>query len=173
MKQQNLNKIRNYNEQPRSNHEPRDQAFKATLEFTQSDYDANPTKQSEADACDINNIMKRYEATGFLPDSSGRVPQFGDFSTMTTFQEALEIVASAQSSFFALPALIRAKFENDPAKFLGYVEQAYTDPGVAEDLVKMGLAVERPETPAKVLQDIRENTKIKKPQPDSTASKGE
>lgn len=140
MKQQNLKEQRNYNLHPRSAAEGSDPNYRADISF---EGEVSLTKQSEAEACDINVIMKRYEATGFLPQSDGRTPQYGDFSTMETFQEALHIVSSANASFYALPAEIRARFQNDPAQFLGYVEEGMRDPKVNQELVDMGLAMPR------------------------------
>lgn len=99
------------------------------------------TKQSEADACDINNIMKQYEATGRLPDLIMRDPIYADFSDMGTYQEAMNIVAHANEQFNALDARVREQFDNDPAKFLKFAE----DPKNIEALVDMGLATKREE----------------------------
>ena len=55
------------------------------------------------------------------------------------FQEAMEIVELAKLQFAALDAHVRKRFDNDPAKFLEFAE----DPKNGQELVKMGLAVER------------------------------
>lgn len=170
MKQESLKKIRNYRENPRAAHEPNDTNHRGGISF---EGQVSLAKQSEAESCDINLIMKKYEATGWLPDNDGRTPTYGDFSTLETFQEALSIVSSAQSAFHALPAEIRAKFSNDPARLVEYVERAQSDGEIAADLVKMGLAEERPEEPGKLLKEIRDFTRPKAPkskqEPDSSA----
>lgn len=135
-----------------------------------------PTKQSEKDSCDINKIMERYEATGLLPDLIQREPQYGDFSDAATFHEAMDIVAHANAQFSALPASVRERFGNDPAKFLAFIEKAENDDSAKKELIEMGLAEERkpaPETQEDILKAIRENTKPSKtPQtPASGASK--
>lgn len=179
MAQQKLKEIRNYRANPRSAHEEPDPNHREDILFTQSDYDASPTKQSDAEAADINFIMKRYEQTGLLPDAEGRRPIVGDFSTMETYHEAMQVVAEANSSFFALPAEIRAKFQNDPGQFLAYVEKAPTDKEIATDLVKMGLAVQREqekESTDDILRGIRDGihrADLTKQQKPSGASKEE
>lgn len=116
------------------------------------------TKQSEAESCDINQIMKRYEATGLLPDMIDRNPVWGDFSDMATFHEAQEIVAKATEQFNSLDAHIRKEFGNDPARFLEFCE----DPKNIPRLVDMGLATVTEPLPT---------PEITKPEGKSTASK--
>lgn len=154
MKQQKLTEIRDYQKSPRAYWEEPDKNYRSDIDFTG---EVSLTKQSEAEACDINNIMKKYEATGLLPDSSGRQPYYGDFSTMETFQEALHIVSEANSVFHSLPAEIRAKFQNDPAQFLGFIEKSSQTQDGVKELVDLGLAVEKTESSEKVLKDIRDD----------------
>ena len=78
------------------------------------------TKQSFKDECDVNVIMRRYERTGVLP-TDGTEPQYGD-ATGADFQAAQLLVAEARSRFFALPARVRDRFENDPGTFLAFME---------------------------------------------------
>lgn len=66
--------------------------------------------------------------------------QYGDFSTMETYQEAMGIVADAKALFDALPARVREQFGNDPAKLLEAVELAEKDPKMSQHLVDLGLA---------------------------------
>jgi len=102
--------------------------------------DKGRTKQSMKDECDINKITARYERTGALPDMIREDPQYGDFSDVPSFQEALHLVSLAETQFGALDARVRARFENDPAQFLAFA----TDPANLGEMVKLGLAVERP-----------------------------
>lgn len=101
------------------------------------------TRQAFKDECDINNILKRYEKTGTLPDLIKQNPQYGDFSTAGTFQESLEIVRHSERQFSALPSAVRERFGNDPAKFLEFATNKQNN----EELVKMGLATARTPTP--------------------------
>lgn len=164
--QAELPEQRDYLANPRAAHE-RDPDHRGDLRFTDEDYEQCPTKQSEAEACDINNIMARYQATGLLPEIQRREPSFGDFSTMETLQEAMAIVAQANSQFAALPSAVREKFANNPAEFLKFVD----DPKNNDALVEMGLAERPKESADQILKDIRENTKKPAKTPDSSASK--
>lgn len=80
------------------------------------------TKDSFKDECDINKIMKKYLRYGQLPALVQREPQYGDFSEVPDYQEALEIVHRAEVAFSALPAAVRRECENDPAVFLERVQ---------------------------------------------------
>lgn len=111
------------------------------------------TKQSFKDECDINTIMKKYQSTGQLPFLIQSQPQYGDFSDVASFQEAMHIVQHANEQFENLSAEIRNRFRNDPALFLQFCE----DPQNGEELVRLGLATKReganpPPAPSKTPQ---------------------
>lgn len=131
-----------------------------------SQYDARPelasdldfandkglTKQADARDADINNIFKRLEKGGALPDMIAREPRYGDFSAVPDYQEALNIVRHADEQFSNLPVELRNRFENNPEKFLAFV----TDEANADEIEKMGLmkpeAVERRKQASKEAQ---------------------
>lgn len=102
--------------------------------------DKGKTVQSDAESCDINRIMKRYEKTGALPDMIVRNATYGDFAEVPDFQEALNIVRKAELQFNSLEASIRNRFNNNPAEFLAFVN----DPSNMDEMIKMGLAVKKP-----------------------------
>lgn len=110
---------------------------------TPREWSPSMTKQAEMAGCDINYIMKRYEEHGILPGLIKENPQFGDFSDPLTYKESLDLVQFAQDQFMALHASVRARFDNDPAKFLEFADNAAN----AEEMAAMGLmkpeAVER------------------------------
>lgn len=91
------------------------------------------TKQSFKDECDINNIMRRYAVTGVIEHLSQREPQYID-TTGAEFMDAMLVVAEAKTRFAELPAEIRNRFENDPAKLLDFVH----DPENLEESIKWG-----------------------------------
>lgn len=101
------------------------------------------TKQEFKDECDINMLMKRYKATGLFPQYPDATPRYVSNIGMPDFQEALEIVRVAESEFAALNSELRKRFDNDPAKFLAFVN----DSANADELVKLGLR-EAPKPPA-------------------------
>lgn len=92
------------------------------------------TQQSFRDECDINNILRKFNATGQLPAGSVQ-PQYGDFSGITDYQSALNAVMAAQDSFLALPAKVRAKFSNDPALFVDWA----SDEANKDEMKALGL----------------------------------
>lgn len=94
-------------------------------------------KQSDKDSCDINLIMKRYEATGQLPDLIARDARYGDFSSVPSYQEALEIVSKAEEQFGLLPAVVRDRFANNPEEMLRFCADSRNH----EEMVRMGLAL--------------------------------
>jgi len=91
-------------------------------------------KQSFRDECDINNILRQFNVTGQLPAGSVQ-PQYGDFSGITDYQSALNAVMAAQDSFLALPAKVRARFDNDPALFVDFA----SDEANRDELKALGL----------------------------------
>lgn len=96
--------------------------------------------QSERDECDINIIVRRFGLPGVLP-SGVRQPTYGDFVGVSDYQSALAVIESADESFYAMPADVRARFGNDPAQFVDFC----SDPANLSEMRKLGLAV--PETP--------------------------
>jgi len=79
------------------------------------------TKQSFKDECDINNIMAKFQKTGALTHYMRHAPEYGD-ATQVEYADALNVVANANTMFEELPSSIRKKFDNDPAKFLEFVQ---------------------------------------------------
>lgn len=92
--------------------------------------------QSERDDCDINTIVRRFGLTGSLPVGVRR-PEYGDFVGVSDYREALEALEAADASFYAMPAEVRARFENDPARFVDFC----SDVSNVDEMIKMGLAV--------------------------------
>lgn len=95
-------------------------------------------QQSAAADCDINNLMRKYEKTGVLPERIQREPEYGDFANTVDYQEALNLVLHAQEQFAGLPAPVRARFKNDPAEFLAFTN----DEANLEEMGKLGLLSE-------------------------------
>lgn len=100
-------------------------------------FEPTRTQQHQAAETDINLIVKRFTKTGVLPYARLQ-PLYGDFEAMS-FQEAQLKVRAAQEAFQAIPANIRARFENDPVKFVEFAskEENY------DELVRLKLAEPR------------------------------
>lgn len=99
------------------------------------------TKQCFKDQCDINKIVQRYKKTGRLPDLITGNPSYGDFSTALDYHAACNMVLKAETQFNALPAKVRSRFGNDPAKMLEFV----ADPNNAKEMIELGMAKEKVE----------------------------
>jgi phage internal scaffolding protein len=93
------------------------------------------TLQSMKDLTNINLIMKRFEKTGQITHVNAVQALYGDFSEAKTYQESLNLVMEANDAFLALPAKIRAKFENNPELLVQFIENDAN----YEEAVKLGL----------------------------------
>jgi len=85
--------------------------------------DASLAQQHHKEECDINTILHKFNITGLLPESP-LSPRYGDFSGIGDYHTAMNRVIAAQDEFEALPAQIRARFENDPAKLIEFLENS-------------------------------------------------
>jgi phage internal scaffolding protein len=112
-------------------------------------------QQHYKDECDINTILEKFNITGLLPEQT-LSPRYGDFTGIGDYHTALNRVIAAQDEFEALPAQIRARFENDPAKLIEFLEDENNRPEAEQlGLVDKGAAevVEAPKnTPEKVAE---------------------
>lgn len=91
-------------------------------------------QQQFKEEADINTILERFGRTGELVVPV-RMPQFGDFEQVNDYHSAMNAVRTAQESFDALPAKVRARFNNDPEKFV----LACQDESMRDELVALGL----------------------------------
>ncbi len=92
-------------------------------------------KQSFREESDVNVIMARWRKTGILPTGTAKQPMYGDFSNAVDYQTARQAVDEAETSFMALPAKIRTRFENDPYKLLEFME----NPENAAEAIELGV----------------------------------
>lgn len=100
------------------------------------------TQQNFKEECDINTLVERF-GIGYKMPEGLVAPQYGDFSNIGSFHEALNQIAAARETFEALPANVRDRFQNDPGRFVDFA----IDSKNAKELVDMGLAIKRPEAP--------------------------
>lgn len=103
------------------------------------------TQQHFKEECDVNLIMKRFERTGVLDHLSQFEGKYGDFLDVPQdYHSAVNQVIAAQDMFMTLPGAVRALFENDPGKFLAFVD----DPANHDRMVELGLARAVDQAPA-------------------------
>lgn len=95
-----------------------------------------PTRaqQQFKDEVDINTIARNFGITGRLPENV-RMPSFGDFSDVDDYQSALNAARRASHSFMQMSAEVRARFQNDPQRFLAFC----SDSSNRDEAIKMGL----------------------------------
>lgn len=96
--------------------------------------DASLTQQHFKDETDINNILRQFNITGLLPDQP-LSPRYGDFTGIGDYHGALNAVIAAEDQFMALPATLRARFENDPAQLIDFL----ADENNRSEAEKLGL----------------------------------
>ncbi len=100
------------------------------------------TKQADAQQTDINLIVEHHRETGDLKHISSELAMYGDFSNVPDYQTALNQTIAAQRMFMMLPPAIRSRVENDPVKFVEFIEE----PANAAEAITLGL-LEDPEAP--------------------------
>jgi phage internal scaffolding protein len=83
--------------------------------------DASLAQQQFKDETDINTILRQFNVTGELPNSSIS-PKYGDFSGISDYKTALDRVIAADDEFMSLPATLRARFDNDPANLIEFLD---------------------------------------------------
>ncbi|AYP28786.1 MAG: minor capsid protein [Microviridae sp.] len=97
------------------------------------------TQQHFALDCDLNNMVKRFGIKG-VPVMPIDPSSYGDFSGAPDLREALEIIRDARERFEALPALVRRRFDNNPAELYAFLQ----DETNVEEAVTLGLLTKRP-----------------------------
>lgn len=114
---------------------------KKGITFTQP----SATMQNFKDDADINCIISRFETTGVLVDPAvpvSRVPQFGDFSELPSFQESQNVIVTATNAFNALPSRIRERFGNNPATYFDFVRNLKKGSDEYAEAVRLGIVDE-------------------------------
>lgn len=92
------------------------------------------TRQSEKKDADINVIVDRFTRTGLMPVDE-REQLFIDVSDVGDYRQIRDQINRANDYFMTLDAGVRARFGNDPAKFL----DALVDPANKKQFVDLGI----------------------------------
>lgn len=92
------------------------------------------TEQNHKKECDINLILKKYDKTGLIQHLQKFEGKFGDLTGMD-FKTMQDTIADAKTNFNLLPAEVRSRFENNPAKLLEFME----NPQNREEGIELGL----------------------------------
>jgi phage internal scaffolding protein len=104
--------------------------------------DATLTQQHFKDECDINNILRQFNITGQLPENK-LSPRYGDFTGISDYHTALNQVIAAEDEFMRLPADLRARFANDPAQLIEFLNNSENK----DEAIKLGLVDNNVELP--------------------------
>lgn len=127
------------------------------------------TKQGPRKESDINAIVARGRAVGYLPPAH-RQPFYGDISAVPSYEEAFNRVQAAQEAFRRLPSGLREKLGNNPKNLVPYLK----DEKNRGDAEKYGLLKPREKQNEKQTQTKNETTtpenKTTPPQNTSPAS---
>lgn len=108
--------------------------------------DDSLTVQGPAQDADINVLVRRFGIDrGAMPVAPVDPSAYGDMTDIPDLGTALLRLKDARDRFAALPALMRRRFDNDPAELWDFVN----DPQNAAEAVSMGLLQRvEPEPPA-------------------------
>lgn len=112
-------------------------------------YGNSRTQQHFKDECDVNRIVEKYKATGYLVDPLIKrtvQPMYGDFCNLPDFMEAQLMIRKANEGFEALPAFLRKRFNNDPREFVEFC----SNPENRTEMEKLGLIERQEVIPATV-----------------------
>lgn len=93
------------------------------------------TKQQFKEECDVNRIMKKWEAGGGISHIKNSPGNYGDFTSVSDYLTALTTVNFAQEAFDHLPAEIRDRMGNDPRQLLLFME----NPENEKEAIELGL----------------------------------
>lgn len=96
--------------------------------------DVSRTVQSEERSANINFIFERLVSTGVMPVLN-RQELTGDYSYIGEFQDLQDRVLEGVTAFNALPAKLRDRFGNEPAKFMDFMMDAAN----IDEMRKLGL----------------------------------
>lgn len=100
------------------------------------------TQQQFKEECDINTIVDRFLKAGEMPPTIP-FPQQDEFMEAFDFQTSMNVLRRAEESFMELPAKTRARFDNNPQKFMEFMH----DPNNAPEWERLKLVTIRVEQP--------------------------
>lgn len=102
--------------------------------------DESRTHQNFREECDINTIIDRF-GIGEVPITPQQwVTDVDIAEAPSNYQDVMNQLNAARDQFMSLPAKVRSTFDNDPGQFVSFV----SDPSNLPEMIRLGLAVERP-----------------------------
>lgn len=100
--------------------------------------DLSVTQSEFREDSELNALIKRFHTPEQIPYEARRAV-YGDFSSLDSYQDAIERVRAADDAFDELPSEVRSAFDNDPANLIGVLDAV--DQGnhqAARDLEQLG-----------------------------------
>jgi phage internal scaffolding protein len=97
-------------------------AFSDKVRYQTAFSDDSFVQQAAKDECDINNIMSKWQKTGLVSHVSSKSASYDSLIDADSYHNAMNQVIAADDAFNALPSVLRSKFDNDPIKFLSFVD---------------------------------------------------
>lgn len=95
----------------------------------------NPkTEQHHRDHVSTQFIMNKAAKTGMMQHVRQEAPTYSELPPRMHYQDAMNLIAAARSTFESIPAITREKFDNDPAQFLDFIN----NPENREQMLEMG-----------------------------------
>jgi len=110
------------------------------------------TQQQFKEETDINTIVQRFGLTGELPNGIN-MPQSGDFTNVSDFHTAMNMVRQAEESFMLLPAATRERFNNDPNAVMAFL----SDTNNRDEAIRLGM-IEKPAEQTRATVDNNDKT---------------
>jgi phage internal scaffolding protein len=92
------------------------------------------TEKHHAKDCDIRHIMRKAEKTGMITHQNQMEGTYMDLANRPDFEQSLNIINRGRDAFETVPASERARFANDPAQWIAYVQ----NPDNKEDMKERG-----------------------------------
>lgn len=93
------------------------------VQISFGDPSKSKTRQEFKEECDVNELMRRFQKTGIMPQGSS-APRYLDCTAVPNFQDAMQLMIDADKAFMRLPAIVRKEFDNDPQAFVAFAQDA-------------------------------------------------
>lgn len=128
---------------------------------TRNEEHGKRAQQHFANEVNINEIMEKAKMGQMPRQRIGHLmPKYGDFSGITSYQDAVMQIDQAKQLFMTMPAKIRDHFDNNPAKLIAFCQNA----GNLAEGIELGL-FDNPEPEVRVGDSPKPNTAPQAPQP--------
>lgn len=114
---------------------------------------ASKTDQTYAKSANINNIIKKFQKTGILPNTVGQAV-YADVSSIPSLEQAHETLRIAREAFASLPSDVRKLMDNDPLK----MEMWLSDENNIDLALKYGLLEKKAQVADTIIDDNNNTT---------------